>query len=157
MSSLDALSRQGHRLLQVGIGLILYVAVEGFVIPYVGSPRIGLAVHTLSVVQANLFLALGLLWPRLALGRTGARVAFGSLVYSALAILAAYSIAAVWGVGNETIVLAGELPHGLHHGSVVQESFIKVLAYSSAPTGLIAFAMIFRGLRAPGRVQGGGQ
>lgn len=153
MSSLNALTRQGHHLLQIGICLILYLAVEGFAIPYVGSPRIGLSVHTLSIVQANLFLALGLLWPRLALGRIGARVAFGCLVYSALAILAAYSIAAAWGVGNETIVLTGELPHGLHHGSVLQESFIKALAYSSAPTGLIAFAMILWGLRAAERQQ----
>lgn len=148
MSSVNASAHQSHRLLQIGIGLILYLAIEGFAIPYVGSPRIGLSVHTLSIAQANLFLALGLLWPRLALGRIGARVTFGCLVYSALAILAAYSIAAVWGVGSDTIVLAGELPHGLHQGSAVQESFIKVLAYSSAPTGLIAFTMIFWGLRA---------
>jgi hydroxylaminobenzene mutase len=41
----------------------------------------------------------------------------------------------------------GELPHGLAHGSVFQETFIKVLAYSSAPTGLTAFALVLWGLR----------
>jgi hypothetical protein len=69
------------------------------------------------------------------------------LLYSAVAILVAYTIAAAWGVGNETIVLAGELPHGLHHGSAFQETVIKVLSYSSAPTGLAAFALVLWGLR----------
>jgi hydroxylaminobenzene mutase len=64
-----------------------------------------------------------------------------------LPILAAYTVAAIWGVGSETIRLMGELPHGLAHGSVAQETFIKVLAYSSAPTGLIAFALMLWGLR----------
>jgi (hydroxyamino)benzene mutase len=61
--------------------------------------------------------------------------------------LSAYTLSAMWGVGNETIVLMGELPHGLHHGSAFQEMLIKVLAYSSAPTGLIAFTLILWGLR----------
>ena len=76
-----------------------------------------------------------------------ARIAFWCSVYSALAILAAYTAAAMWGVGNETIKLMGELPHGLSHGTAFQETFIKILSYSSAPTGLIAFALILWGLR----------
>jgi (hydroxyamino)benzene mutase len=138
---------QGQRLLQVGIVLLLYSSFDGFAIPYLGSPRIGLSVHTLSALQGVMLLAMGLLWPRLRLGVTGSRVAFWSLLYGTFAILAAYTVAAVWGVGNETIALMGELPHGLSHGSGFQETFIKVLAYSSAPTGLTAFALIMRGLR----------
>jgi (hydroxyamino)benzene mutase len=144
---MSSLSRQGRRLLQIGVILILYSSVEGFVIPYFGSPRIGLSVHSLGALEAVLILALGLLWPKLALRALASGVAFWCLVYSALAILAAYTIAAAWGVGNETIMLAGELPHGLHHGSAFQETIIKVLAYSSAPTGLIAFALVLWGLR----------
>jgi len=45
------LSRQGQRLLQIGIVFILYSAVEGFAIPYPASPRIRLSVHTLSALQ----------------------------------------------------------------------------------------------------------
>jgi (hydroxyamino)benzene mutase len=145
----STLLRQGQRLLQMGIALILYSSVEGFLIPSFASPRIGLSVHTLSALQGVLLLALGLVWPKLSLRTTASRVAFWCLLYSALAILAAYTIAAAWGVGNATIVLAGELPHGLHHGSVFQEAFIRVLAYSSAPTGLTAFALVLWGLRIP--------
>jgi (hydroxyamino)benzene mutase len=149
MNSSTMLSRQGHRLLQIGLCLILYASFEGFVIPELGSQRIGLSVHTLSAWQAVFLLALGLLWPRLSLGATAARVAFYLLVYSAVAILAAYTVAAVSGVGNETIKLMGELPHGLTRGSAFQETLIKVLAYSSAPTGITAFALILWGLRLP--------
>jgi hydroxylaminobenzene mutase len=138
----NTLSRQGQRLLQIGIILILYSSIDGFAIPLLASQRIGLSVHTLSALQGVFLLALGLLWTRLKLGIIASRIAFWCL-----AILLAYTIAAVWGVGNETIRLMGELPHGLNHGSVFQETFIKVLSYSSAPTGLTAFGLILWGLR----------
>jgi hypothetical protein len=36
----SVLARQGQRLLQIGIGLLLFSALEGFAIPHLGSPRI---------------------------------------------------------------------------------------------------------------------
>ena len=147
MTPPDLLSCQSRRLLQVGIVLLLYSSLEGFVIPYLGSQRIGLSVHTLSALQGALLLAQGLLWPRLKLGGSLSQVAFWCSLYATFAILVAYTLAAVWGVGIETIRLMGELPHGLSHGSATQETFIKLLAYSSAPTGLTAFALILWGLR----------
>ena len=141
------LRRQGQRLLQVGIVLILYASLEGFVIPFLGSQRIGLSVHTLSALQGVLLLAQGLLWPRLRLGIAASRIAFCCSIYGTFAILAAYTLAAVSGVGNETIKLMGELPHGLSRGNLWQETLIRVLSYSSAPTGLVAFALILWGLR----------
>jgi hydroxylaminobenzene mutase len=139
--------RQHQRLLQIGMGLIVFSSFEGFTIPYLGSPRIGLSVHTLSAYQGVLLLTQGFLWTRLKLGVTASWVAFWCLLHSAFAILAAYTVAAVWGVGNETIQLMGELPHGLSHGTVFQETVIKVLAYSSAPTGLAWLGLVLWGLR----------
>jgi (hydroxyamino)benzene mutase len=118
--------------------LILYSSIEGFVIPYAGSPRVALSVHTLSGLQGVFLLAQGLLWTRLRLGVASSRIAFWCSIYATFAILASYTIAAVWGVGIETIALAGELPHGLAHGTPLQEDLIKALAYSSAPTVLPA-------------------
>jgi hydroxylaminobenzene mutase len=152
MNSLNPLSRQGHRLLQIGVALILYSSFEGFVIPYLGSQRIGLSVHTLSALQGVLLLAVGIVWPRLVLGAVAARAAFWLLIYSTVAILAAYTIAAAWGVGNETIQLMGELPHGLARGSALQERFIKIIGYSSA-SGVISFALILWGLRSPAQYE----
>jgi hydroxylaminobenzene mutase len=145
MSSSDILPREGHRLLQIGVALLLFSSFEGFAIPYVAAPRLGLSAHTLGALQAVLLLVLGLVWPRLNLGTTMSRIAFWLLIYSAFAILAAYVLAAAWGAGNETMPLAA----GAAHGRAFQESVIKVVAYSSAPTGLIAFGLILWGLRSP--------
>ena len=147
MTTSPLLRRQGQRLLQLGMLLFLYSSLDGFAIPFLASPRIGLSVHTLSALQAVMLLVFGLLWPKLRLSPRVVKIAFWCLLYSTLAILAAYTIAAIWGVGNETITLMGELPHGLSHGSPFQETVIKVLAYSSAPTGLTAFVLILWGLR----------
>jgi hydroxylaminobenzene mutase len=145
MNAANVLGRHGHRLLQLGLGLLLFSSLEGFVIPALAAPRLGLSVHTLSALQAVLLLALGCVWPRLTFGATTSRVAFWLLVYSTGAILAAYVLAATWGAGNETMPLAA----GRSHGSAFQETMIRGVAYSSAPTGLISFALILWGLRAP--------
>jgi (hydroxyamino)benzene mutase len=145
------LARQAHWLLLIGMALLVYSSLDGFVIPYLGSPRIGLSVHTLSAYQGVLLLAQGFLWTRLRLGVTASRLAFWCLLHGTFAILAAYTVAAIWGVGNETIQLMGELPHGLARGTVLQETVIKVLAYSSAPTGLTSLGTVLWGLRMDSR------
>jgi hydroxylaminobenzene mutase len=142
MNSPSRLSRQGHLLLQIGVALFLFSGVEGFAIPYLGSARLGLSVHTLSAFEGVLLVAFGLVWPRLNLGATSGGIAFWLLLYSSFAILAAYVMAAVWGAGNETIPLAA----GPAHGSAFQEAVIKITAYSSAP-GLVSFALVLWGLR----------
>jgi len=147
MDVLTVSQRESRRLLQLGVALLLFSSLDGFAIPFFASPRIGLSVHTLSALQAVILLAFGLVWPRLSLRPGTFRIAFWTTVYSTLSILAAYVIAAVWGVGIETIRLMGELPHGLSQGSDFQEALIKVVAYSSAPTGLTAFGLVFWGLR----------
>jgi hydroxylaminobenzene mutase len=141
------LSHQGQRLLQLGVAFIFYSSFAGFAIPLLASSRIGLSVHTLSALQGVFLLAVGLLWPKLRLGIAASWAAFWLFIYGAVSILAAYTIAATWGVGNEAIMLAGELPHGLSRGTAFQETLIKVLAYSSAPTGLASFTLILWGLR----------
>jgi hydroxylaminobenzene mutase len=141
------LLRQGQRLLQIGIALVIVSSLFGVAIPNLGSPRVGLSVHTLRALQSVFLLAQGLLWPRLKLGVGASKVAFWTSLYGTFAILAAYTLAAMWGVGSETLALVGELPHGLARGSAAQETLIKAVAYSSAPTGLLSFALILWGLR----------
>jgi len=136
-------SRQGQRILQIGVALLLFSSLEGFAIPYFAVPKLGLSVHTLSALQGVLLLALGLLWPRLNLVAMPSRIAFWFLIYSDFAILAAYVMAAAWGAGNETMPLAA----GAAHGSSLQETAIKAVAYSSAPTGIISFGIVLWGLR----------
>lgn len=137
------LARQGQRLLQVGVSLLLFTSFWGFFFPHLASPELGLSAHKLTSLLAPLLLALGLVWPRLHLGRLAARAAFQLLLYSSFSIAAAYVLGAAWGAGGETMALAG---HGVH-GSALQETVIALIAYSSAPTGITAFALILVGLR----------
>jgi hydroxylaminobenzene mutase len=69
------------------------------------------------------------------------------LVYSTFAILAAYVLGAFWGAGNETMPMAA----GVAHGCPAQERVIRIVAYSSAPTGIVSFAlMVFECRMCPG-------
>jgi len=137
------LARQGHRLLQLGVALLLFTSFEGFAIPYVAAPTLGRSAHTLSALVAVLLLASGLLWSRLRLGAAGARLAFWSLIYSGLAIVAAFLLGSLWDAGSATMPLAAAGARG----TAVQEAVIKLVAYSSAPTGIAAFALILWRLR----------
>ena len=146
MNGSGLLESQGRRLLQLGVALFLFTSFEGFVIPYFPVPIVGRSVHTLSAFLGVMLLAFGLIWPKLDLGVVAARIAFWFLVYSGLAITAAFFLAAIWGAGKSTMPLSGA-----PQGSAFQETAIMTVAYSSAPTGLIAFALILWGLRAPRR------
>jgi (hydroxyamino)benzene mutase len=139
----NSLSRQGHHLLQIGVALLLFTSFEGFAIPYVAVPQLGRSVHSLSALLAVLLLALGLLWPRLRLSASSSRITFWLLVYSGFAIVAAFLLASLWGAGSATMPLAA----GGARGTALQEAVIMAVAYSSAPTGIAAFALILWGLR----------
>ena len=143
MKASNLLSRQGHRMLQIGIALFVFSGLEGFVIPRLASPRLGLSVHTLSGLQGVMILALGLLWPRLNLGATASRTAFWTYTYSSVATLVPYMLAAVWGAGSTTIPRAA----GNARGSARQEAIIKTVLYSAAPSFFVSMALVLWGLR----------
>jgi hydroxylaminobenzene mutase len=142
MNSASLLPRQGHRLIQTGAALFLFSALEGFAIPSLPYPPLGLSVHTLSALQGVMLLGLGLVWTRLNLGPTPSRLAFWLYLYSSFATLVPYVLAAVWGAGNSVLPLAA----GPAHGTAFQEAVIRVVLYSAAPTFLISIALILWGL-----------
>ena len=146
MAIAEILRRQGRKLLLIGMAMFLFTSLWGFAIPSLGSQRAGLSVHTLSVFEGLFFIAQGLFWPRLHLSAGAATTAFFLSIYGSLAILAAYIVAAITGSGLETLALMGELPHGLSKGPDAIEMLIKIMAYSSAPTGILSYLLIFIGL-----------
>src|SRR5262245_55573198 len=76
MNPPNLLPRQAHRLLQLGIALLLFTSFEGFAVPYLSAPHLGRSVHTLCGLSAILMVALGLMWSRLELGVGSLRIAF---------------------------------------------------------------------------------
>ena len=144
MNSSTLLLRQGRRLLQVGVGLLLVTSFEGFAIPSLAAPLVGRSAHSLMALLAILLLAMGLLWSKLNLRPSTSLIAFWFLIYSGFAIVASFLMAAIWGAGHSTMPLSGA-----PLGTAFQETTIMIVAYSSAPTGIIAFALILWGLRLP--------
>jgi hypothetical protein len=100
MNPSQTLPRQGRCLLQLGVALFLFTSFEGFVVPNLASPNLGRSLHMLSGFTGVMFLAMGLTWPMLKLGTTAAKIAFWFLVYSAIATIAGFAIAAWWGAGR---------------------------------------------------------
>jgi hydroxylaminobenzene mutase len=143
MNASNMLTRQGHRMLQIGIALFVFSGLEGFAIPYLPVPLLGRSVHTLSALQGIITLVLGLLWPRLHLGATASRIAFWTYIYSSFATLVPFVMAALWGAGNTTIPLAA----GAARGSALQEASINIVLYSAALPFFISMALILWGLR----------
>jgi hydroxylaminobenzene mutase len=143
MNSSNFLEHQGRGLQRVAVGLLLFTSFWGFAFPQLASPHLGQSVHTLCSLLASLLLGLGLTWRSLVLSAATSRLAYWLLLYSGLAIVAAFMLGAIWGAGNETMPLAA----GSAHGNAFQEAVIKVVAYSSAPTGIVSFALVLWGLR----------
>lgn len=132
-------------MLQIGVALLLFSALEGFAVQSLPVPHLGLSVHTLSAFEGVVLLALGLMWPRLRLGVLASRIALWLFIYSALATLVPYVLAAIWGAGGSTISLAA----GTARGTTLQEMIIRVVLYSAAPAVLVSLILILWGLRMP--------
>ncbi len=143
MNISNRLSRQSQRLLQIGVALFLFSSLEGFVIPSLPVPRLGLSVHTLSSLQGVVLVALGLLWTKLKLNAAQSRIACWCFVYSTFATLIPYVLAAIWGAGNTIIPLAA----GSARGTDLQEVVITIILYTAAPTVILSLILILWGLR----------
>jgi hydroxylaminobenzene mutase len=143
MASAGQLDRQGHRLIQLGALLFLLTCLEGLAVEALPSPMLARSVHTLAGFSGVVLIALGLIWPRLKLRGAAAVVAFWTLVYSTLATIMVFVLAALWRAGGSVIPLAS---HGVR-GTAPQETVLQAVAYTAGPTALIAFSLILWGLR----------
>jgi len=142
-TSSKTLTSQGHRLVQIGVALFLFVTLQGLVIQNFAVPSLGRSAHTVALSSGLVLLGIGLIWPRLKLGATATRFALWFLVYSLLATIVAFLLAAMWGAGNSVLPLAA----GASHGTALQENIIAIVLVSTLPTGIISFALILWGLR----------
>ena len=143
MPDAGQLGVQGHRLIQLGVLLFLLTSIEGLFIEGLPSPMLARSVHTLAGLSGVVLIAIGLVWPRLRLGRTTAVVAFWTLIYSTLATILIFLLAALWRAGASVIPLA---VLGLR-GTQAQETVLQAIAYTAGPTALVAFSLILWGMR----------
>src|SRR5687768_13081990 len=100
MNTTELATRQGHRLLQVGMLLFLLALLIGVVLPSFAVPRLALSAHLLGLMQGLFLAVVGLFWPRLELPPAASRAAFWLAVYGCVAPLTANVLAAIWRAGN---------------------------------------------------------
>jgi len=149
METSDSPTRDGQRLLRVGILLFLLALFVGLVIPRFAVPRLGLATHLVGLMQGTFLLATGLLWPKLKLSRAQSRVGSYLAVYGCVGAWTANLLAALWGAGNSMMPMAA----GQARGSAFQEGIIATLLVTAALSLIAAAILVLWGLRASHREQ----
>ena len=130
-------------LFRAGVALILAAALAGLAIPHFALPRLALSGHLIGLLQGMFLLIAGLLWPRLTLGPSQSRVAFGLLVYQAIAAPLANLLGAAWGAGMSIVPMAA----GAARGTTIQEAAVELLLRSAGASLIISLALILWGLR----------
>ncbi len=127
MSAQALVASRSHRLLQLGILLLLLGLLVGFAVPSLANPRMGLASHLEGIMNGLFLLVLGLVWPRLTLPGKASTTLFWLAFYATFANWAATLLAAFWGAGRSMPLAAGAL-----RGSAAQELIIDALLISLA-------------------------
>lgn len=138
-------SRMAHRLLQLGVLLFLLGLLVGLAVPALANPRMGLASHMEGVMNGLFLIALGLVWPKLALSSRLQTATFWLAVYGTFANLAATFLAAAWNAG-EMMPIAGQG----HVGGAGQEAVISTLLVSLGLADIAVCVVVLAGLRRSG-------
>jgi len=132
---------QSHWLLVSGMLIFILGLINGVVIPRFKNKRMGLSSHLVGVQHGLVFLAFGLMWPRLELSAWLMTGAFWFTIYGLYAIWIALLLAGVWGTSKDTPI-AGDG----YQGSDGQEMIAGLLLKSGSVAILIGSIIVFLGL-----------
>ncbi len=149
-ASLPTVTNRERWLYQLGIILFLMGLLTGFLLPLMENARMGLSSHLEGIMNGMVLIVLGVVWPKLRLGRMAERVAFGLAVFGTytnwLATLAAGFIGA--GESMMPIAAAG------FEGSTLQEGLIAVALTSLSVAMVVVAVMVLWGVWNHGKQAG---
>jgi len=134
---------QSHRLLQIGIGLLLIAVLLGLAVPHFAAPRVALSAHLIGIFQGILLLVLALLWGRFNLTPRQSALVFWLVAYQAVAALLSNALAAAWGAGSSIIPMAA----GASRGTTVQEAIVTIGLRSAGAALILALLLLLWGSR----------
>ena len=143
----DTNRRLGRRLLQLGIVLFFLGLLTGFAVPMTANPRMALSSHLEGVLNGVFLLILGVIWERLRIGTTSARIAFWLLAYGTFANWATTLLAAIVGAGEAMMPISA----AGYTGTSAQEILITVGLLSLSLAMLVVCPIVLWGLRGPGQ------
>jgi len=113
--------RQRHRLMQLGMSLLLIALLTGLVIQKMPLPRLALSTYLLGTMQGTFLAVVGLLWPETSLRRTARTSRLYCSCMAALPWLVNL-LGAIWAAGGSMVPLAA----GQARGTVLQEYVITI-------------------------------
>lgn len=142
MPEVTKLRAPDQRLIQAGFALFLLGLLTGFAAPLLKAPRMGLSSHLEGLFNGLFLIALGLVWPRLTLGKRAATALFFLALYAAFANWLATLLAAVWGAGGLMSIAGGGAV-----GTPLQEFIVAALLVTLSLAIVVAVSLALWGLR----------
>ena len=121
--------------------LFLLGLLTGFAIPLATNPRMALSSHLEGVLNGLVLLALGVIWPRLALSRRAAQWAQALLLYGAFANWAFTLLAAAFGTGRSTPIASGDRLAAPWQEGLVDFGLFSLSFAMIAATGIVLFGL----------------
>jgi hydroxylaminobenzene mutase len=121
------MSQPSNVLCFTGVLLFLLGLLNGFAIPRLRSPRLGLSAHLTGVQSGTFLIAAGLLWPKLALAPAWSGGLANALWVSLYAVWLSLLLAGVFGAGHG-LPIAGQ---GMTTSVLRQRSVTVLLALGS--------------------------
>ncbi len=134
-------SERGQGLIRWGIVLLALSVLDGFAIPIVADPVLGLATHIQGLLNAFMLLLIGLAWSRLELGYLGSVVAYWGLVLGSFVTFGVQVACTVLEIGGSVFPIAG----GSHMGTHLQEELVRRTVQGSALITTIAILVVAYG------------
>lgn len=147
---MSASALRDRRLLQLGALLFLLGLLAGIATPVAVHPRLGLAAHVEGVLNGLFLIALGLIWPRLALPDRALTITYWLALYGTYANLGATGLAAVTGAAHMMPIAGGGL-----EGSSLEEGVMRTLLVSLSLAMLAVCGLVIVGLRGTEPVSAG--
>lgn len=123
-------------------GVVLFFAglLTGFGMPGFKSSRIGLSAHLAAVQSGTFLVAMGLLWPHLALSGTVSTVLGNGLWISLYALYLSLVLAAAFGAGRDLPIAGGGVTASRGRQGIVSAVMISSSAALVAVVAGVLFA-----------------
>jgi hydroxylaminobenzene mutase len=133
-----------RRLLWHGMFLFLLGLLVGFVEQQFANPRMGLAAHLEGVMNGTFLVALGAVWTEVKLPSRPKAIAYWTALYGTYANWALTTLAAIFGTGAMSPILAAG-----RGAQAWQESLVTIGFMTVGPAIVACAVVVLWGLRRP--------
>ena len=98
--------KQSHRLIFLGLCLLLLGLITGLLVPALANPRMAVSSHIEGVLNGMLLIIFGLIWPRMALSQRWFSISFWLAIFGTFMNWLGILVAAIFDAGAMLNVLA---------------------------------------------------